>query len=227
MYEKRIIAKEMRRKGASVTEIRIALGVSKSTASLWCRDIALSEHQRERLIKKSLIKTLRGRLMGAQVNKQKRIDAIADADQYGRSALTNITPRELLVAGTALYWAEGSKSMYTSGFQFINSDPEMILIIKKFLRSLGIKNENICCTIQINETHRYRIDVVLKYWKKLLDLSDEQVGNTSFIRTKLGKVYDNHEAYFGICRLRVKKSTALKYKMLGLIKAFKISVLSG
>lgn len=102
----------------------------------------------------------------------------------------------------------------------------MILCVKQFLIELGVKHEDLCCTVQINEVHKPRIKQVLKFWQKLLELSDDQIGNPSFVRTKVQKVYDNYDTYFGICRLKVRRSTYLKYQVLGLIKAMKADILS-
>lgn len=225
MYEKRILARKMRREGSTITEIKNTLGVSKSTASLWCRDIVLSEKQKKTIIENSFQKTTKGRMMGAEMNKQKRLEAIIDAERYGLNIIKKVNQRELLIIGTALYWAEGSKSDATFGFQFINSNPDMILCMKKFLRAVEVNDDDICCSIQINEIHKPRISTVLNFWKKLLRLSDEQIGNPSFVKTKINKIYENYDSYFGICRLRVRKSTLLKYKMIGLIKALKNDIL--
>lgn len=227
LYQKRIQAHGLRKKGMPIGTIAQMLAVSKSTASMWCRDIILSNAQKEAILKNSLKKTNKGRTLGALMNKQKRLDAIAAADSYGKRIIKKLTPKQLLIIATALYWAEGAKSDFTAGFQFINSDPAMIVCMQKFLLAYGVSHQELFCTIQINQVHKPRINNVLKFWKKLLDLSDEQVGNPSFVKTAGRKVYENHDRYFGICRLKVRKSTALKYTMLGLIKAVKDDILSG
>lgn len=218
-------AHTLRKKGMPIGVIAQTLSVSKGTASMWCRGITLSDTQKKAILKNSLKKTSKGRMLGALMNKQKRLDAIAAADSYGKKTIKKLAPKELLLIATALYWAEGSKSDSTAGFQFINSDPVMILCIKKFLLTNGISHQELFCTIKINQVHKPRINDVLKFWKKLLGLTSEQMGNPSFVKTEGKKVYANHDTYFGICRLKVRKSTALKYKVLGLIKALKNDIL--
>jgi transcriptional regulator with XRE-family HTH domain len=221
MFDKKIKARKLREKGLPINDIKDKLGVSKSTVSLWCRDIVLSEQKIEKIRLDHILKTQKGRLLGAQMNKQKRLDAITEADAFGKKNIRRLSHKELMLVATALYWSEGAKSESTAGFQFINSDPEMILMIKRFLLAIGVLKEDFVCSVQINEIHKGRITQVLNFWKKLLELDDQQIRSPYFVKTKVSKVYSNYETYFGICRLAVRKSTALKYKMLGLIKAMK------
>lgn len=212
----------MRKKGISIVTIARKLGVSKSSVSLWCRDIVLSDKQFEKLRKNMGLSFKYGQRIAAQVNRQKKLDAIKNADIWGRNVINKISKRELLLIATALYWSEGSKTDSTSTLMFINSDPNMILLIKKFLvYIMGVKPEDIVCGIQINRIHEARIKKVLNFWKNLLELKYSQIRKPYFINTKTSKVYENYDDYYGVCRLFVRKSKHLKYKMLGLIKAVK------
>ena len=119
-YSQRAKARLMRKEGISIIVIARELGVSKSSASKWCRDIALTEEQFERLRKSKGISLKTGQRMGAETNKNKRLDAIELANVWGKKIVKNISKRELLLIATALYWSEGSKSDRTSGFLFVN-----------------------------------------------------------------------------------------------------------
>jgi len=224
-YEQRIRARIMRREGISIVVIARKLNVSKSAVSLWCRDILLSSKQIEQLKKQK--GSIMGRWMGAESNRKKKRDAINYANDWGEQHIKKISKRELLLIATALYWSEGSKSDSTSGFIFVNSDPEMVLVMKLFLVNvLKISHEDIVCSIQINRIHEKRISTVLSFWKKLLDLRNSQFRKPYYVNTKVNKVYDNYDNYYGVCRLVVRKGKNLKYKMLGLIGAMKGDILS-
>ncbi len=228
LYQKRLEAIKLRKKGLSVGAIAKSLLVSKSTASLWCRNITLNDFQRKELKKNQILLGHRGRIIGAMKNKQKRLSAIKKADALGETLVKKITKRELLLIATALYWSEGSKSDRTSGFIFVNSDPEMVLIMKLFLVNiLNISPKDIVCSIQINKIHEKRIRKVLSFWKNLLQLENSQFRKPYYVNTKANKVYANYENYYGICRLIVRRGMNLKYQMLGLIKAVKSDILSG
>lgn len=225
-YLDRIKARSMRKKGISIVFIAQQLGVSKSSVSLWCRDIILSDEQFEKLRKNMGVSFKYGQRIAAQVNRQKKLDVIKKADIWGRNIINKISQRELLLIATALYWSEGSKTDSTSTLMFINSDPDMILLMKKFLiRVMGVKLEDIVCGIQINRVHEIRIKKVLNFWKNLLKLKYSQIRKPYFVNTKTSKTYENYNDYYGVCRLFVRKSKHLKYKMLALIEAVKSNIL--
>ncbi len=227
-FEHKIKARILRKKGVSIIVIAQKLGVSKSSVSDWCRDILLTTEQTKKLEKNKGISVTTGQRMGAERNKQKRLEVIAEADILAKKIVKKITERELLLIATALYWSEGSKSDSTSGFIFVNSDPEMVRVMKLFLVDvLNTQKDDIVCSIQINKIHEKRIKTVLSFWKKLLELDDSQLKKPYYINTKVSKVYENYESYYGTCRLIVRKGMNLKYKMLGLIRALKQDILSG
>ncbi len=226
-HQEKIKARKMRREGISIIAIAKNLGVTKGSVSVWCQDIVLTDAQNTLLTKNKGLSVTTGQRMGAEANKKKRIDAIFNAEQYGQRIIKKISKQELLLIATALYWCEGSKSRHTSGFIFVNSDPQMILVMKLFLINvMSIPTDDIVYSIQINRIHEARIDTVLSFWQKLLHLPKNQFRKPYYINTNVSKVYENYEQYYGICRLIVRRSMNLKYKMLGLIKAIKDNVLS-
>ncbi len=226
-FVEKLKAREMRRKGKSLLEISRKLNVSKSTVSKWCEDIVLNKNQVNTLLNSRNELLTKGRMMGAAVNKRKKQKVLKDAGEFGKKLINKISHRELILIATALYWAEGSKAESTSRFMFINSDPEMILLVKKFLvLTMGVVPEDIVCSVQINRIHEKRINVVLNFWKNLLILPEGQMRKPYFVNTKVNKVYENYDNYFGVCRLIVSKSSQLKYKMNALIKALKEDILS-
>lgn len=222
--DKKPIARKMRSSGKTILEIASKLGISKGTASIWCRDITLSEDQINKIMEKHKDSLYRGRMMGVIANKQRKKDSIARAKERAQEMIRDRFADPIFFSSIALYWAEGSKSEYSTGFQFINSDPEMILLMKDFLLSIGVSFDDIFCAIQINESHKNRISEVLNFWQNLLKFSGDQIRNPVFIKTVSKKVYDNHHNYYGVCRLQVKKSTELKYLILALIDRFKTHV---
>ena len=67
------IALKLRAKGESVNVIARKVGVSKSTASLWVKDVILTIEQLESLRQNSIKGSERGRIKGAFMQKQRRI----------------------------------------------------------------------------------------------------------------------------------------------------------
>ncbi len=224
-YEQKTIALKLRRGGMSIGDIASTLKVSKSSASLWCANLQLTGWQRQKLVKNAIKNGSKGRLMGAAVNKKKKQDNIIFNRNKAQKQVRMLSSRDLLIAGAALYWAEGAKTDTTSGFSFMNSDPRMILFMKNFLTLvMEVKEEDISCTIQINRAHESRIGKVLKFWSSLLKLPLKHFKKPYYVNVKHQKVYDNHDVYYGTLRLKVSKSSNLKYHMLGLVEALNVGV---
>lgn len=218
-FEEKLIARNIRRKGKSIKDIAKKLNIGKSTISIWCRDIKLSNKQLENIYKNGLKKSLLGGLIGAEVNHQKKLNEISTRYKEASQIIGKLSVRDLLIAGVCLYWAEGSK---TKGrFIFVNSDPIMIKIIFIFLTEiLGVDKNLIKPTVQINLIHQPRIKKVMKFWSNHLNIRLDKFGKSYFVKTVHKKVYENYHNYYGILRLQVLKGSSLQYKMLGFIDVF-------
>jgi hypothetical protein len=155
-FDIKIQALELRRKDVSIKTIAEKLGVSKGTASVWCRDIVLTQKQ-ERRLKEGMIKAgHKGRMLGAEMNKKKKADAIAFYRKSGKNDIVSLSERELFVSGVALYWAEGVKAQQ-SRLAFVNSDPRLILLMFQWFRiCMKVKENEFVPRIFINEMHKKR-----------------------------------------------------------------------
>src|SRR5262245_22507974 len=103
-------ARILRVRGKSINEIARMLQIAKSTVSLWINDIVLSSEQLEKL-RDSRRKNFQ---YAALVHKNKRLNEIALIKEQAKKELKKLSPQELRLFGSALYWAEGSKSNGTS-----------------------------------------------------------------------------------------------------------------
>ncbi|MFA5889257.1 MAG: hypothetical protein WCW47_03820 [Candidatus Paceibacterota bacterium] len=215
--KEKIEARKLRRQGESFAQIAKKLSVSKSSASLWCRDILLTDEQINQLRKQK--GSVMGRWLGAESNRRKKREAIEKNKKEAFRLVKRISKRDLLIAGLCLFWGEGSKT--GSRFIFINSDVDMLKIMKSFLVDvLEVSKNDIRATVQINHVHRPRIKSILNFWSKQLGLSLNCFSNPYYINVIPKKVYENHDRYNGILRLQVLRGSNLQYKMLGLIEAF-------
>src|SRR5579872_5044366 len=165
-YQLRLQARKLRSKGMSVKVISRKLGIAKSTASVWVRDIILSVEQLEKLQKRILKGAELGRIRGAFVQKEKRVQQMLELKREGIAQIGKLTDRELLLIGLALYWGEGSKK--NRRLQFCNSDPGMIqFMLFWFKKCFQIENKDVTCRVGINEIHRDRDFLVKRYWAKV------------------------------------------------------------
>lgn len=218
----KIEARKMRIDGKSIKSISRDLKVSSSTASLWCRDIKLTPDQITLLEKNSrdpyygrrLSYSLKQQLV--RKTKEERIKLEA------KNLIRNLSDREKLIAGTALYWAEGFKKDKMAGFA--NTDPEMVLfILNWFQNQLGIQKNQIKLRVGINESHRHRTKEIENHWSLLTKIPLSQFNRPFYQKSTWKKIYEHPEEYFGTLRIRILKSTDLLRKIKGLIEGIKVA----
>lgn len=126
-------ARELRAQCWTLSEICEELGVSKSSASLWCRDVELDEALLEQRRREGFLVGNEGaRRRGPNKLQRRKQDEIDLLRAEGAERIGRLSEREFLVAGAALYAGEGSKTDGAVGFA--NSDPRMIYFFVRWLR---------------------------------------------------------------------------------------------
>lgn len=211
-------AHKLRRCGKSIKSIAKQLKVSPASVSVWCRDISLSAEQIKHLDEHRIKSGYKGRMMGAESNRLKKELNIARYQQSGFKDIEKISKRDLLIAGISLYAGEGSK--YCSIVSFCNSDPNIILFILRWFReSCGVSDDRFRFTIGINQSHKYRINEVKKYWETILHTTGQSFTKVSYKKVASKKIYDNPEKHFGTITITIRKSSNLMYQILGWINA--------
>jgi hypothetical protein len=170
-------ARELRLQGWTYDQIQVELGCSKSSISLWVRDLPRPER--------------RDPTEQAKLAARKRWEhelAVRDGErQKTKAAATNeigaLTDRELFMAGVALYWAEGAKDKpyaRRENVQFVNSDPGVIRIYLAWLDLLGVGRERLRYRVMIHETGD--VEGAKHYWADLVG-----VDGSAFMRTTIKK----------------------------------------
>lgn len=221
-YKLRLEARILREQGVSVKEISKKLKVSKSTASIWTRDIILSISQIEKLRKSSIEGAERGRLKSAFLQKERWIRNIDRYKKLGVRRIGKLGNREFLIAGVALYWAEGSKK--SRMVEFCNSDPKMIQFLISWLeRYFVIEKKELRCHVGINQIHMKRGKLINKYWAEVTGIPLEQFRGIVYKKTINKKVYANYDNYFGTLTIRVLRPSRFYAKIIGLIEGLAIS----
>lgn len=210
---------ELRRKGYTYNEILSEIPVARSTLSLWLRSTKLAKEQEQRITLKRILSAQRG----ADQRRRERLNQIARFKKQGLRDIGSITKRELWLIGTALYWAEGSKEKLERSSKtviFSNSDPRMIcLVLKWFSKVLDIESKNIYFNIYIHESYLHRIEKVKQFWS---DQTGYPISKFDKIYLKKGntrtKRYNTGNRYFGIVRIKIRKSTAVNRRIAGWIE---------
>ena len=222
-------ALKLRLRGKSYSEIQKALdGISKSTLSLWLKDIVLSREARLRIKERSREKSLAGLL---KRNKNQTALAIKRRDEIRKAAraqIGDISSGDLLLVGIVLYWAEGYKrpiirngrEVTSHPISLTNSDPKLLRAFLEFAnRVCGIPISRIKIDLRIfkhlNETH------VVNYWSRELGISRGNFQKTHIVVSKssMGKRPFNRLPY-GVVQIRIN-DTNLFHKIMGWIEGLK------
>lgn len=216
------IAHELRKQGYSLSEISNKLHVSKSTASVWSKNIMLSPEAKQRLSKRTTIKSLEGLRKYSEKIKQDKVNALIVDDRSGASKLGNITNRDIYCIGLGLYWGEGYKSG-SQEFGFTNSDSHMILFYIKWLGLVfDVKKSDLILRVSINVSHKKRMQEVQVFWSKVTKVPLSQFSKISFIASATKKHYSNASSHMGTLRIKVRKGTKMRREVIGAIKHINI-----
>lgn len=193
---------ELRQKGYSYNEIRgLIPNVSKGTLSGWLKHILLTSVQKRRILAKIRIGSEQARAKGAWTNKRKAIDRINNIQKEARKEFPVLLKNNLFLTGLSLYWAEGAK---TNGrFQFINSDPEMMKIILKWVRKIfRISDNDILVRLYIHEI--YKKENCEQFWSKITKIKEDKFQRTIYKPTK--HLIKKNINYKGCCRIELRGS---------------------
>lgn len=212
----RFQARELRASGLGIKIIAKKLGVSTSTVSLWCRDVILSPDAAQLLRTNARNPYYGKRGEYLQKIKQAKENKIKKLFQLGLDEISILSPRELFIAGIALYWAEGFKKDNLMGFS--NSDPMMI---RWFKEVYDVDSNRLRFRLALNESYQAKANKIEKYWQNMLRVNKQQFQKTFFQKVKWQKAYDNPDEYHGVLRIRVAKSIDLLRKMYGQIEGLR------
>lgn len=207
----------MRREGRSYREIQVEVGVSKSTLSLWLRDVPLTTEQRRLLDLRGPAATRKNAEAG-RVNATRRRSHI---QALARAQITGLSESELFVAGVVAYWAEGAKNKpWRTGaqLQFINSDPAMIRLFLNWLRLLDVERDRLRFRVAIHESAD--VPSALRFWSEVVAEPVERFNRTSLKRhnpkTRRRNVGDH---YRGCLCVTVHRSADLNLRISGWFEA--------
>lgn len=177
MRQDREKALALRLKGYSYNEINKILGVPKATLSGWFGDLILSDEARTRIQKRVKEGSFRGLLKQNILQTHKARQRAAAIRKIAYNEIGGISKRELILLGSALYWAEGyKKPIIKNGkertshvISFTNSDPVMIRLFIRFLKDiLHIETPKINAWIRLYEHLNEKL--TLQYWQNITDL---------------------------------------------------------
>jgi AcrR family transcriptional regulator len=187
-------ARELREQGLDYEEIAAALGVSKSSVSLWVRDLPRPDRLSYEECRKRAAEGAR-RYWAAE--RPVRAAARAAARDAAASQIGPLTDREVLIAGAIAYWCEGGKSKpYTRSDRviFINSDPALIRFFLRFLEVAGAPRASLRFRVYIHE--KADVAAAQSFWQDVTGATADQFAtptlkrhNPVTVRKNVGDTY--------------------------------------
>ncbi|WP_413753447.1 hypothetical protein NRF20_27195 [Streptomyces sp. R-74717] len=205
-------ARELRRQGMTYDRIQVELGCSKSSISLWVRDLPKPVPDHSAVEQARLAGRMRWdhELAIRDAERQQTKDA-------AEGEVGAMSDRELFFAGVALYWAEGSKDKSYSRREtvtFINSDPDVVKVFLAWLDLLGIERERLRYRVMIHESAD--VTAAELYWADLVHADVSTFQKTTLKKHNPKTVRKNVGAgYRGCLVVRVSKGADLYRRIEG------------
>lgn len=206
-------ARDLRLQGWTYDQIQLELGCSKSSISLWVRD--LPKPERKRTPEEAAAISRRG----WEATLQRREEERQHTKQISQRSVGDLSDRELFLAGVVLYWAEGAKDKTYSNqrrenLQFINSDPNVIRFYMRWLESLGVERERMRFRVSIHESAD--VTAAEAFWAELVGIDASALQRTTLKKHNPRTNRKNTaEAYRGCLVIYVSRSTDLYRRMEG------------
>lgn len=211
-YELREQAIKLRREGQSIRFIQNKLNVSKSSASIWTRDVILSDLQVKKLYGNKINGGIKGGRIAAMNKKRKREEITTEIMNLAQRDIGRLSVRDKFLCGIVLYFAEGDKA--DKNVAFTNSNPQALKFMTFWLRKYcKVKSNRIRCNIFIHENQSE--DAAINYWSRLLLVPPRQFKKSYIVRNNPNRFrHSKHE--FGIVRITVS-DVNLHRKIMGWI----------
>ena len=194
LREKKAEAIRMREGGATYTEIKEQLRVSKSTLSLWLRGMPLSKERMDQVRGKNPLRIERYRET-RRIQKQARLDSVRNV---AAKRLGTLSDREIFLAGLFLYWGEGGKTKDTSVI-LSNTDPSMLVFYIKWLQTLGVSKDRL--KIRINLYSDMDKKKEFTYWSKILAIPISQFRKPYMKKSRRSDITYTQKFIHGTCNV--------------------------
>jgi transposase len=211
-------AVQLRRQGWSVNDLALRLGVAKSTAYAWVKHLPLDpDTERARQKQEHAARMAAGRWEAGRDERDRRQ---AEIHAQAAAVVGDLSEREVLMLGAAIYWCEGAKSKpwrRLDRLTFINSDPGLLALFLRFLSVCGRGRESLHYRVHIHETAD--AEAAGDWWARELQIPRELFQRPSIKKHAPRTRRANTGAdYHGCLVIGVPQSRELYWRTEGLMK---------
>jgi transcriptional regulator with XRE-family HTH domain len=153
-------ARRLRAQNLTIIQIAAQLGVSKSSVSLWVRDVPFTPSKRRH-----------GPHRRPHPAHLERLRQIEELNEAGRARIGRLSDDGFFAAGIALYAGEGSKT--DGSIRFANSDPEMMHFFCRWLRRyFDVEESRLRVKVYLHQG--LDLDAAERHWSNVTDVPREQ-----------------------------------------------------
>lgn len=201
-------AVELRKMGNSYKDILSQISVAKSTLSSWLKDLPVTPEEKKLLRERTDSNISKGRIKSATANRRNRLERERKLFDQAKIEFETFKQDPMFFVGVGLYWAEGSKR--TSTFQFMNSDPEMIVFMLRWCSLFFTKEKN---NLYLRlYTHKiFQNEKFEEYWSNVTGISLNKFNKTIYKPSGLG--YKKRPMYKGCMRVEFTSGMHMLRKM--------------
>jgi len=194
-WERAELGRSLRRLGLSYGEIQRLIPVPKGTLAGWCRGIHLTPLQIAALQERC------GPAAGPRDTQWKRRQEIARIRAAAADYATAHIGDPFWVAGTVLYWGEGSKT--TRKLELSNADPRALRLFMHWTRMYLDGQARFVAALNVhadNDEPAARL-----YWMQELGLTASDF-TKSYVKPD-GTGHRKNHLPWGVCRIRLRRGT--------------------
>lgn len=196
----------------SIKEIQKRLNVSLSSASIWVRDVKLTEKQLNNLYLNKKTGNLKGSIIAAMNKVKAREEATKRLMEEGKNEMGSLSERDRFIAGVAMYFAEGSKG--DKNVSFSNSDPLAIKFMADWLRHYcDVPEKKFRINLYIHDN--LSENGAKKFWSELIKIPLDQFGKSYIVKNNPSRFRKTKHIY-GILRITAS-NVILHRKIMGWI----------
>jgi hypothetical protein len=212
-------ARELRGQGLDYGEIAERLRVSKSSVSLWVRDLPVPERLSYEECRK---RSAEGTHRYWEAERAIRTERHATERATAAAEIGELTNREIIIAGALVYWCEGSKTKpyrrSSDRVIFMNSDPGLIKFFLRFLATAGVAREDLVFGVSIHETAD--AEAAQRFWLEVTG-ADSTHFRRATLKHHAPKTFRKNvgDSYHGCLRVEVRRSGELYRRIEGWVSA--------
>lgn len=204
-HEDKQRARELRTQGWSYNDILKEVGVSKSTLSLWLRDIPLTGEQ----ISALSCKFRAGREKFIHKMRVRRDDRWAEYHWEAEAEYAVLSQDPAFMFGLALYIGEGSKTQPNS-LRLSNCNPGVIRKGLQFFLKIGVSPTSVRCAVHLHPG--LCVETAETHWQEITGLLPAQFYKTTVALSRASSGTKTNVQRYGTCHLVIHQ-TRLRQKM--------------